>query len=481
MQRKFLTNLALLLFVNLLVKPFWVLGIDRNVQNVVGPESYGFYFVILNASFIFNILLDFGITNFNNRNIAQNNHLLNKHLSGILVLKLLLAVIYVVVTLAFGLIMNYNASQFKLLAIVGLNQFFVSFILYLRSNISGLHLFKTDSFLSVLDRSLMIIICSFLLWGNIMSQPFKIEWFVYAQTLAYILTLIVALFIVIKKAAFVKLSWNLPFFLIIIRQSLPFAILILLMSFYNRIDAIMMEKMLRGTSGEYQAGIYASAYRLLDAVNMIALLFAGLLLPIFSKMLKNSESVEKLVKLSFTLLFTGAVIVAFSSAFYSYELMDLLYTGHKQESANIYKILMFGFIAISTTYVFGTLLTANGSLKQLNIIAGTGMIINILLNLYLIPKFMAIGSAWASLFTQFLTVAIQVILVVRLFKFRINHKYLLTLLIYLIGVILIGYGSEFLSPNWIINISLMVVCSVALAMISKLINIKSLLEIIKKG
>ena len=90
MQKKFLKNLGLLLFLNLLIKPFWVLGIDRSVQNAVGSEDFGFYFSILNFSFLFIILLDFGITNFNNRNIAQNNQLLNKHFSGILILKFLL-------------------------------------------------------------------------------------------------------------------------------------------------------------------------------------------------------------------------------------------------------------------------------------------------------------------------------------------------------------------------------------------------------
>ena len=64
MQRKFLTNLLILLFMNLLIKPFWILGIDRSVQNAVGAEQYGFYFAIFNFTFLFNIMLDLGITNF---------------------------------------------------------------------------------------------------------------------------------------------------------------------------------------------------------------------------------------------------------------------------------------------------------------------------------------------------------------------------------------------------------------------------------
>ena len=61
MQKKFLTNLGLLVLVTLLVKPFWILFIDREVQNVVGTENYGFYFALLNFSFLFNILLGLGI------------------------------------------------------------------------------------------------------------------------------------------------------------------------------------------------------------------------------------------------------------------------------------------------------------------------------------------------------------------------------------------------------------------------------------
>ena len=114
MQRKFLTNLGLLLSLNLLIKPIFIFGIDRNIQNIVGVGDYGFYLVIFNFSFLFNILLDLGITNFNNRNIAQNNHLLNKHFSGIVLLKFVLTLFYVLVTFLIAFILKYNIEQLKL-------------------------------------------------------------------------------------------------------------------------------------------------------------------------------------------------------------------------------------------------------------------------------------------------------------------------------------------------------------------------------
>ena len=63
MKKTFFQNLLFLIFINLLVKPFYVLGVDRPVQNLVGHESYGLYFALFNFSFLFNIVLDIGITN----------------------------------------------------------------------------------------------------------------------------------------------------------------------------------------------------------------------------------------------------------------------------------------------------------------------------------------------------------------------------------------------------------------------------------
>ncbi len=479
MKRKFLTNLILLLFLNLLVKPFWILGIDRTVQNVVGAEQYGFYFVIFNFSFLFNILLDFGITNFNNRNIAQNNQLLNKHFSSIVIIKLILAVVYTIVTFSVGLIIGFNGAQLKLLGFLAFNQFLLSFILYLRSNISGLLLFKTDSCLSVLDRLLMIIFCGVLLWGNVTKSAFKIEWFVYAQTSAYILTSLTIMIIVIKKASFSKLNWNWPFFVMIVKQSFPFAVLVLLMTFYNRIDSVMIERLLPTDIGDEQAGIYASAYRLLDASNMIAYLFAVLLLPLFSKMIAKKEAVEHVVKLAFTLLIIISVIVATGSHFYSYEIMDLLYKAHVKESSEIFRLLMFGYIAISTTYVFGTLLTANGSLKELNLIACGGMIINLILNLVLVPKLYAVGSAYASLVAQFTTAIIQLIIVQKIFRFKPDFKFIFSIVIFIAGTLLINFLSKRFTPDWQLNFIISVVSSMILAIALKLFNIKGFIEILR--
>src|SRR5690349_13405381 len=128
MQRKFVTNLALILTLNLLIKPFWILGIDRYVQIAVGSEVYGNYYALFNFSFLLNIILDFGITNFNNKNIAQNNHLLSKHFASIVVLRMMLAIVFVVITMIGGIIIGYSWDMLKMLLVLIFNQALISFI-----------------------------------------------------------------------------------------------------------------------------------------------------------------------------------------------------------------------------------------------------------------------------------------------------------------------------------------------------------------
>jgi O-antigen/teichoic acid export membrane protein len=480
MQRKFITNLALILLLNLLIKPFWILGIDRAVQNAVLPEEYGLYYALLNFSFLLNIFLDLGITNFNNKNIAQNNHLLSKHVPGIIMLRFVLGLLYLLLSVGIATVIGYRGYQLGLVALLGMNQFFASFILYLRSNLAGLHLFRTDAIISVLDRLIMILFCSILLWGGITGShnPFKIEWFIFSQSAAYIITILISLVVVIDKAKLKTLNWNTAFFMVILKKSFPYAILILLMTFYNRLDAVMIERLL--SDGEFHAAIYASAYRLLDASNMIAYLFAGLLLPIFSKMLKQRDSIMELSRLAFSLLMVIAVTAACICTFLGKELVAILYHHHVDESAQVLSVLMWCFTGVSTTYVFGTLLTANGNLRVLNIMAATGIIINIILNLILIPRYKALGAAYSSLFTQMSTALFQVMFSAWLFRFKINYRYLIALLAFVMTVIL---ASHFISANFTLNllIKMMVITifSVVMAVALRIINIPVLLQSIR--
>ena len=148
----------------------------------------------------------------------------------------------------------------------------------------------------------MIIICSVLLFTDVTGGQFRIEWFVYAQTAAYALATMITFGVVLAKSGKIRIKFDPRFFLVLLRQSYPYALLILLMSFYNRIDSVMIERLLPDPDGKEQAGIYANAFRLLEAVTMFGFLFSGLLLPIFARMIKQKDDVSQMLKLSYLLI-----------------------------------------------------------------------------------------------------------------------------------------------------------------------------------
>lgn len=477
MKKHFLTNLALLIFLNLLIKPIWFFGIEVGVQNRVGEEMYGFYFSLFNFAFILNMLLDVGINNYNNRAIARDHSLLKGHLAAIIPLKLFLFVVYAGVVLVSGKILGYTRGQFQMLWILVLNQFLASFILYFRTNISGLQLYRTDSLLSVMDRSLMILFTGLLLWGNITSKPFDIRWFVLAQTASYSLTLMTTAAIVrIKSGSFFR-YFSLSGSLRILRSSYPFALLILLMALFFRVDSVMLERLL--DDGREQAGIYAQSFRIFEAATQFSFLFAMLLLPMFSRLIQMKQNVNELVRTALPLLMVTGLSVAIVAYFYKFNIIDLLYRAHTPYSSDILGILMIGFLFVSASYLYGTLLTANHNLRQLNIAAAITVVLNIGLNLILIPRHQALGAAIASLISQGFYASAQMILSARLLQIPANGDIFIRLAAFLAFNLLAGYLTRLL-PGWIPGILLLTLSCTGSAFLLRLFRISEIRDILNE-
>lgn len=477
MRRKFAVNLLFLFAANLLVKPFWIFGIERVVQNRLGPEVYGTYFAVFNYSFILSIILDFGINNFNNRAVSRNSSRTGDYFVNLLAIKGFLAVIYFVLTFITAVSTGYNEQQMTMLAFLAINQILLSAILYFRSNIAALQFFKTDSFISILDRLLVVFFCLAWLYLPRFNTSFNIMWFIYAQTLALFITALVAGAMVINKSVLKFNIWKQKYTRLILLKSLPFASLALLMGIYYRIDGVMIERML--PNGAKEAGIYAASFRLLDAVNMFGYLFATLLLPMFANMIRRNENVQQLVKFSAELMFVFAMVVAVSCYFFRHEMMHWLYPNSNSYWSLIFGWLMINFIPMSSVYIFGTLLTAKGNLKVLNQIAIGGVVLNVGLNFVLIPRYGAFGATIATLITQFIAALAHIVAASREFKFGKDIMVITRLAVFTGLCIGILYVSRMLDMPWqLAFIGAAAICTAVAAAI-KLVPLHEVLALVR--
>ena len=482
MKKKFLSNLILVLVLNIVIKPFYILGIDAEILKITeqnSPGSYGTYFSLLSLAFIFNIILDMGVNNFNTRNIAQNNQLLQKHFSKIFSLKLILSIFYISVLFIVGLIFNFSFQEMKWLIIIGFNQILVALILFIRSNMSALLLFKKDSVLSVTDRLILIFFCGYFIWSIGDDSIITIDFFILSQTIAYLITLIAGFLLLVKHSKFPKLKWDQLFFKMIVKKSLPYALLIFLMSVYYYSDVVMVERI----RGNIEVANYAHGYRFFMAFNMLGYLFAGLLLPIFSKLIKEKKSVVPVSWLSFKLIYFFALVICVTVWTYKVEIIHWRYEINGSlllHSSETFGWLIISFIGVSCNYIFGTLLTAKGSMKQLNILAVFGILINISLNLLLIPDKGSSGAAFASAFTQFFILAFQIALCYKIFNFKSSLLYIIQISSFSLLFIILVYTIENnLNINWLEKIVLNIIGGGIIGLFLKVINWKQFYNLIK--
>jgi O-antigen/teichoic acid export membrane protein len=411
MQKIFLSNLILVIGLNVLVKPLYLFGIDRGFQNAVGAADYGLYFALFNFVYLFQIFNDFGIQNFNHSVFSKYQGLIPKYLPKILGTKVLLATVFALLCLLGTLLTGFGEYLWPLLLLIMVNQILASLLLYLRTTLSALGHYRLDSILSVSDKLLMIAMVGYRLWfkdGNNLT----VTDFISYQMLSFLLSTAVALLFLYRYCRMrlsVIIDWT--FSLVLFRKSVPYALVLFLMTMYTRMDGVMLERLL--PDGPEQAGIYGASYRILDAFGAVGLIFAGLLLPMFARLIRNQGRVDELIRVARDVLLTFSITMIAISITFHQPIIFALYDEATVYWASVYQVLFVSFLGVAAGYIYGTLLTSNESIGEMNRIFLGGVVLNLGLNLVFIAKWQAWGAALATLITQWLTSFALIVLAYR--------------------------------------------------------------------
>jgi O-antigen/teichoic acid export membrane protein len=220
---------------------------------------------------------------------------------------------------------------------------------------------------------------------------------------------------------------------------------------------------------------------------MFAMIFAGLLFPMFAKMLKeNPQAIGALVSQASKLLLGSSLAFIVFSLSRGGILMEQIYDNTSVESNTILFLLSIAFFGMASNLIYGSLLTANGSLKVLNIISFIGLLVNISLNLIFIPKVLnggAVITAGVAALTQILVALVQAIYCKRLFALPIVdrqfYRYPLLILALLVWFVVVDWSPiGYVYGDWILFIDILATLCLLLAL--KFIDIKELISLVQK-
>jgi len=394
-SRQFYSSLGLLLLLNILIKPVWIFGIDRQVQNLVGLSVYGTYFSLLNFSIVFSFLLDWGFTGFFNRQLAAQPQAFSAFAGKFFFIKLLFILLYTTVVLFTGWITGID--HWEILIAVIIIQSLTSLFVFLRGIITAQQYFRTDAWLSILDKGLMIMVGGgFFLWPAV-TGSISIFSFLWIQVLCSAAAVLTALIFVVKKTRLFAIKGaaiNRSMAL----QAIPFAMVVLLMSAHYRLDGFLLERM--HPDGARQAGIYAAAYRLLDAGNMIGYLTASFLLPFVARHFHNGPITAAVVNNSRHLLLLFSIATVIIVFFMADGIQSILYHSNDPAMSAVLQWCLPALIGYSLVQVYGTVMTATGNIVSFCVIVMASLIVNIILNVLLIPSMGAKGSCIAAVISH---------------------------------------------------------------------------------
>lgn len=176
-------------------------------------------------------------------------------------------------------------------------------------------------------------------------------------------------------------------------NSIPVAFSALLAAVYLRIDQVMLHNM----TNDSVLGQYVAAVRVSEMFEMIPAALILSLVPILSISAKDPKAFPGYLDRTFRyflLLAGGVCVVIFAGAG---PIVNLLYGKQFQAAIPILSVLIWSEVSIFFGAVAYTAMVVTNLQKYLLVPAATGAATNVALNLYLIPRYAALGSAWATL------------------------------------------------------------------------------------
>ncbi|MCP9234694.1 polysaccharide biosynthesis C-terminal domain-containing protein [Lewinella sp. JB7] len=471
MLATFFRNAVLVLLLNLTVKGVYLFAIERTVQNRLPEADYGLYFSLLGLGMLLQVIADFGLQLYNSRTISGHRQLLAKYFPHFILLKTLLGGVFFAALLLAGWGLGYRGAEIGLLLLIGTGQLLNSLVLYLRSSLAGLGRYALDSWFSILDK-----VCMIALIGTVLlffPARLSIHFFAGAQVLCWLITA-ASLGILLRGKLVRRWPQFRPATLwMLLRGGAPFAIAILLQTAYSRADAIMIERLLVG--GAEAAGHYAAGYRLLDAVNTVGWLLAGLLLPMYARLHARREGVTELLRFSVHLLVGGALVVSIAVAAYAGPIVGVLYDFAEPRTATILLFLALTFVAQCLNYAYGALLGATGLIGRMNYVFAVGILLNVAGNLWVLPRYGAPGAAAVTLLTQSFVAVVQAGLAHRWLHLPVGvvgwgRLGLLAVLLTGAAILLTSFGDL----GWLTGFVLLGVGGLGLALLLRLISVREL-------
>jgi len=372
----------------------------------LGVERYGIFGFATSFTAILVIIVDLGISTHIVRHIATDYDSAPKYLGNAIPLKVLFSIACTIITLIALIIMNVNELVIKVTLLFTLEMIIKSYVNLFNGSFQA---FEEGKYQGIGNTILHLILLVFILIAIFTDLG------LYGIAVSYILANAIAFiyeyYMLTKHVTKPKYELDKEFCKKITLLSVPFAVTGLLYTIYYSIDIVMLTKMV----GSYATGIYNATYKLISVLTLFYSVYTAVIFPVMSRYYKNDESLL-LISFEKSIKYLMLVIIplAVATAFYSAEVMHLIYSQSYKGGASVLSILIWTVCLLFISGACNSLLNASHKEVSVTKIYAIAAVFNVILNFFMIPHFSYDGAAITTVLSDILIVIIQAYVIYKL-------------------------------------------------------------------
>lgn len=358
----------------------------------LGPFGTGQYQFVLSLVTLFGVIIDLGISQYITKRISEDKEKAPHYFRAFLAAEIILALT------VYGLMMSYillRGSETVIIhagIIAGGGLFFYGLsvpFLSVMSAFQDLKRVAIINFLAPVINTILIFTAIHFHLGIV---------FLSGHQLAFGITGLILYHQFVRKyipkphifAIFKEI--DLPLIKTILKASLPFALLVSFATIYNRIDVILITKIL----GYHDTGLYTAAYKIVDLANFFPAAVSHSLYPVMSSLMasKSIELVKITLEKYLRFMMMAAMPVGILGTLLAPKLMMIITSNDQRflPSSDVLAILVWA-IVILFIYISANSLVVSQLTKKAVYITAANVVVNIVGNIILLPKYGIKGAA----------------------------------------------------------------------------------------
>jgi O-antigen/teichoic acid export membrane protein len=374
----------------------------------LGAAGFGILAFALAFTGIFGVISDFGLQQLTIREVARDRSLSAKYLANTGGMKIILA------TVAFGLIaltinlLGYPQQTINVVYLFGVSIVVNAFNTMFYSIFQAHERMEYQSIGQVLNSALMFC-------GVIIAMRFGFTVIGFA-TLYLMASMIVFVYcLVIFRIKFanhfyawyqkkIELDWH--FWRSTVKHALPFGLAMTFVMIFCWVDSVMLSLI----KGDAVVGWYNAAYSMVFFLLLIPNSVIAAIFPIMSKFYNNShDSLRLSFEKSFKYLAIIGIPIGVGTILFAKRFILLIFGVEYMNSIIALQILAWFSVFVFMSVPYGNLFNCLNRQSIVTKITGICVVLNVTLNLILIPKYSLIGACIATVFTQFMSLVLSFI------------------------------------------------------------------------